>query len=155
MKPKAVELVLAHLQQCIALATTASKEAAAYATDDESKAESKWDTQGLEASYLAAGQAQQAKALIADFQILSNSRALFETVHRTATVGALVTCTGDGIESHFLIVPAAGGLSFELLQTEFTTLTLQTPLGQALLGKAIGDSVALPDGDRLVITSVR
>ena len=42
-------------------AIDASKDAADYATNEEAKAESQWDTQGLEASYLAAGQADQAR----------------------------------------------------------------------------------------------
>ena len=53
--------LLATLREELLHAVNASKDAAEYATNEESRAESQWDTQGLEASYLAAGQATQAR----------------------------------------------------------------------------------------------
>ena len=47
--------LLATLREELLHAVNASKDAAEYATNEESRAESQWDTQGLEASYLAAG----------------------------------------------------------------------------------------------------
>ena len=52
-----INKIIDELKVQLEVAKGASTEAASYATNAESRAESKWDTQGLEASYLAAGQA--------------------------------------------------------------------------------------------------
>ena len=46
------QCLLATLREELLHAVNASKDAAEYATNEESRAESQWDTQGLEASYL-------------------------------------------------------------------------------------------------------
>jgi len=51
----------------------AAREAHAAATDPDAKAESKYDTRGLEASYLAAGQAKQAETLAEAIQALESA----------------------------------------------------------------------------------
>ena len=60
-KTRFFNALLDKLREEVRLAVEASKDAAEYATNEESRAESQWDTQGLEASYLAAGQAGQAR----------------------------------------------------------------------------------------------
>src|SRR5690606_19098632 len=62
-KHAVIEAVLAELMNQLELVRGASREAAEYATHEESRADSKWDTQGLEASYLAAGQGAQVLAV--------------------------------------------------------------------------------------------
>ncbi|MEC7200257.1 MAG: transcription elongation factor GreAB, partial [Verrucomicrobiota bacterium] len=49
---EAMEALLRRHQQ-------ANRQASAGATDEQSRAETKWDTSGLEASYLARGHARQ------------------------------------------------------------------------------------------------
>ena len=53
---EAMEALLRRHQQ-------ANRQASAGATDEQSRAETKWDTSGLEASYLARGHARQFTAL--------------------------------------------------------------------------------------------
>ena len=53
---EAMEALLRRHQQ-------ANRQASAGATDEQSRAETKWDTGGLEASYLARGHARQFTAL--------------------------------------------------------------------------------------------
>ena len=55
--------ILAALQEELQTFTRAAMAARAEATDPQSRAENKYDTRGLEASYLAAGQARQVAEL--------------------------------------------------------------------------------------------
>lgn len=124
----------------------ASKDAASYATDAESRAESKWDTQGLEASYLAAGQASQARGLATALQALESHRADLLRACLVVELGALVTVAVNGFRDLYYIVPTQGGVELSVDDSTVTTLTLQTPLGQALRGKAGGAQTRLPSG---------
>ena len=62
-KAKVIRIVRAELEAQYRRVAAAAREAHGYATDPDSKAESKYDTRGLEASYLAAGQAAKADEL--------------------------------------------------------------------------------------------
>ena len=55
-----IDKIIAHLAAERELATKAARAAHAESTHEQSKADNKYDTRGLEASYLAHGQAQQA-----------------------------------------------------------------------------------------------
>jgi len=59
-KKKLILKVIEHLTSELELYTRAAKAAHAEATHEQSKAEHKYDTRGLEASYLARGQSKQA-----------------------------------------------------------------------------------------------
>lgn len=137
----------AHLRRQLDETTAASRDAAAYATDEESRAESKWDTQGLEASYLAAGQASHARELAAALETLHRHRPELLAPQSTIGMGALVCCEADGMLEYYYLVPIAGGHD---LQPEdgfpVTAISLQTPVGTALCGKHAGDHFRLPNG---------
>lgn len=62
-KRKVIERIREEFQLQFEMLKRAADTAREDATDAESKAESKYDTQGLEASYLAAGQADRAEDL--------------------------------------------------------------------------------------------
>ena len=58
-KPALLKAIIARLDAELALSLHAARIAAAGATDEQNKAENKYDTRGLELSYLAAGQGRQ------------------------------------------------------------------------------------------------
>lgn len=137
-------------------AVGAAKDAASYATDEESRATSKWDTQGLEASYLAAGQAQQAKELEEARQRLRGMLVDLTAAKTHASLGALVGCTiGRSATEFFWLVPdGAGGRELKIGTQTTTCLNAQSPLGRALLGKSAGDDFTLPNGSTGTVQSV-
>ena len=70
-KPALIRKIIADLNARLALHAKAARTARSEATDEELKAEDKYDTRGLEASYLAHGQSRQAletKAAITAFE---------------------------------------------------------------------------------------
>lgn len=139
--------IVARLQAELALLTTAALATHAEATDEENKAEDKYDTRGLEASYLAHGQskaAEEAAQAVAQFQAL-NVRDF--TAGEPISLGALVTL--DGREKNFYFVgPRAGGTEVESDGNTVMVITPQSPLGRQLLGRRQGDVLQLEQGGR-------
>lgn len=127
-------------------AVDASKDAAEYATNEESRAESKWDTQGLEASYLAAGQAGQARQWADAVEELQSEREdLMRPVERVA-LGALFRCGFDAEEEYYFFAGVAGGHVVAVDGVEVTVITPQSALAHRLLGLRVGESFELPNG---------
>lgn len=147
--------ILARLATDLALYFRAAKAAQFEATDEQSKAENKYDTRGLEASYLARGQSRQfaeTEAAVLAFQSLS-PRAW--NPGEPIDIGALVALEGHQGSSWYFVGPAAGGTEVVLDGEEITVITLHSPLGQQLMGRKTGDRVALPSGEERKIAAVR
>lgn len=128
-------------------AVNASKDAAEYATNDESRAESQWDTQGLEASYLAAGQAGQAKQWAEAIEELQSEREELLKPNDHVSLGALFKCDLSGSEEVFYFAGVAGGQIIQMDDMEVTVLNSHSPLAGRVLGKKVGESFVLPNGN--------
>jgi transcription elongation GreA/GreB family factor len=119
------------------------------ATHESSKAENKYDTRGLEASYLARGQSRQAaeiESAIADFEKLTVKKF---GVDEPIGLGALVELENGGENLFYFIGPRAGGTEILHDKKEILVITPQSPLGEQLLGKKQGDRPQLTlDGTR-------
>src|SRR5437879_11863515 len=63
-KTQLVKEIVGKLNESLATLQKAARAAHAEATHESSKAENKYDTRGLEAAYLAGGQARQAKEIM-------------------------------------------------------------------------------------------
>jgi transcription elongation GreA/GreB family factor len=121
----------------------AARASHAEATHEESKAEDKYDTRGLEASYLARGQSRQAAEIgqaIAEFQKLALRD--FGPAD-PIDVGAFVELSGKREKSYYFIGPRAGGTEVNYGGKDMLVITPQSPLGQQLVGKKQGDRIRL------------
>jgi transcription elongation GreA/GreB family factor len=121
----------------------AAQNSRAEATDEQNKAESKYDTRGLEAAYLARGQSKQAaelEAAIAEYQKLEpRTFAAGDAVD----LGALVELQTAGETAWYFIGPRAGGTEVTLDRLEILVITPQSPLGAQLLGGQPGGRLQL------------
>src|SRR6202165_1140991 len=63
-KARLHEQIIASLSESLSVLEKAARSSHAEATHESSKAENKYDTRGLEAAYLAGGQARQAKEIL-------------------------------------------------------------------------------------------
>lgn len=117
------------------------------ATHKENIAENKYDTLGLEASYLATGQARRVEEIR---QALKNCQAMTLTPFNPAQgiqVGALVRLEADnGNEQWLFLAPEAAGLKLDHDGHTVTVITPRAPLGAALLGKQMDDDVQINVG---------
>ena len=117
------------------------------ATHEENIAENKYDTLGLEASYLATGQARRVEEIR---QALKNCQAMTLTPFNPAQgiqVGALVRLEADhGNEQWLFLAPEAAGLKLDHDGRPVTVITPRAPLGAALLSKQVDDEVQITVG---------
>ena len=144
-KRELLDRIVTRLQAELELLTTAALATHAEATDEENKAEDKYDTRGLEASYLAHGQskaAEETALALAQFQTLTlRDFAAGEPIG----LGALVALDGPG---RYFIGPRAGGTEIKLNGATILVITPQSPLGRQLLGRRQGDTVQLDVGGK-------
>jgi len=137
-KPAIVGLLLDALRERHARMLRAARDAHEAATDAESRAEDKYDTRGLEASYLAAGQAVQVEELaeaIGVFEVLLADAA---TPVATAGPGALVEGDFGGERVYYLFAARAGGLTCDYEGCEVTVLAPDAPLRRQMNGLVAG-----------------
>jgi hypothetical protein len=144
MKDRLLDAIRAELRARFERLTQAAKDSHAAATDPGSKAESKYDTRSLEASYLAAGQAKQVEDLARDVAAFESLRLPEFDTDGAIDAGALVEVDLDGESQWFLLAPAAGGVMLEWEGREITLLTPASALYQKLLGLRMGDSLDDP-----------
>jgi transcription elongation GreA/GreB family factor len=135
-------------------AVKASQDAADYATNEESRAESQWDTQGLEASYLAAGQAGQARQWAEAVQELQSERVDLLKTNKEVSLGALFKCDIGGTEENFFFAGVAGGQVISMDHMDVTVITSLSPLAARVRGLKVGDTFRLPNGNMGEILTV-
>jgi transcription elongation GreA/GreB family factor len=144
-KRELLDRIIAQLSAELAAITTAARATHAEATDEENKAEDKYDTRGLEASYLAHGQskaAEEAAQAVAQFSALpARNFAAGEPI----SLGALVRLEGRGQNCYF-IGPRAGGTEVDAGGDAVLVITPQSPLGRQLMGRKQGDRLQLELG---------
>lgn len=145
-KPAIVEALLVELRARYRRAQSALAAATEAATGDDSKAEGKYDTRGLEASYLAAGQAEQADALAQDLEKFETLRLPVSDPDDPISPGALVELESEGELLYYLLAPCAGGLSCPIkasdgTESSVTVLAPDSPLREKLIGRLAGDLV--------------
>ena len=144
MKLRLIAQIRTELRAQLERLSKAAMEAHAAATDPGSKAEGKYDTRSLEASYLAAGQARQVDEL-------SESVRIFESLvlpnfqpEDAVDAGALVKVIFSGETEYFLLVPVSGGLVVSHDGQEISLLTPSSELYRKLLGMRVGESLVAP-----------
>jgi transcription elongation GreA/GreB family factor len=147
--------IIARLEADLELYFKAARTAHAEATDPQSKAENKYDTRGLEASYLARGQSRQAaetEAALAELRRLPvRDFAPADPIDLGACVGIEPVAAGRGrrgttVLSRYFLAPKAGGTEVEIEGEEITVITPQSPLGRQLMGRRVEDRVRLELG---------
>lgn len=138
------QAVLDKLNSELATLAGAALMAKEEATHEESRAESKYDTRGQEAAYLAEGQARLA-AELHDSLTLYHSLPLPDFgPAQPIDLGAVVTLKAGARTTVYLLGPRNGGLEVETGGRTIFVVTPQSPLGRALRGRKAGDSVPLP-----------
>ena len=140
--------IIAQLTSGLEAYLRAARAAHAEATHESSKAENKYDTRGLEASYLAHGQSKQAAEIEAAIAAFEKLDARSYGPGQPIDLGALVELESAGEQSLYFIGPKAGGTEVVHQKREVLVITPQSPLGRQLLGRRQGDTVELDLGGK-------
>ena len=141
-----IRKIIARLTEGLEVYFRAANAARAEATHEQNKAESKYDTRGLEASYLARGQSRQAaeiESAIAEFEKLAAQKLNGGGI---IDIGALVELEHGGENSFYFLGPRAGGTEVVHKKKEILVITPQSPLGEQLLNQTAGTTLQLKFG---------
>lgn len=128
----------------IAGAHAAAHDAARAATHEEARPENDKDTRAIEASYLAGAQAERVRDLREAHATLAALPLRAFAAGEPVAAGALVTAELDGEPTQrafFFIAPFGGGRTAALDGRAVQVVTPRSPLGQALLGRTVGELV--------------
>jgi hypothetical protein len=149
-KPEIIALIIHNLNKDLAQAIFAAEQAMKGATHEQSKAETQYDTLGLEYAYLAEGQSRRIDILKEEIVKLENWQASTFNQQQEIYLGALLLLVNVSTPERLwvFLIPAGGGQKITIEDnTILHTITPNTPLGLSILGKAIGDKITLPNGN--------
>src|SRR5258707_10293831 len=109
-KADLAKLIVAGLTESLSVLEKAARASHAEATHESSRAESNYDTRGLEAAYLAGGQARQAKEILDSIKLYESLPTRNFAPGEPIDLTALVELNADGTDSTYFIGPKSGGL---------------------------------------------
>lgn len=146
-KTPLLHAVLEQLQADLEQATQAALSAHEAATHAENVAENKYDTLGLEAAYLASGQARRVEELRQTLITWRQLRPRPFVAEQGIELGALVQLLDEQGHARWLFLgPQGASMKLQHAGLSIQVLGSAAPLGRALLGKGPGDEVHLPGG---------
>ncbi len=143
-KAELLQRIVQTLEHDVEVLRRAAQTAYETATAEENIAENKYDTLGLEASYLATGQARRAAEIRQALLAYQQLRVRDYDPARGIQVSNLVTLEDPhGRQRLLFLGPEAAGLKIGEGDRQVTVITPRSPLGQQLLGKVQDDDVSL------------
>jgi len=136
-----LNLVILQLEADIVISAQAVEMARNTATHKDCLGSSKYETMGLEASYLAQGQGTR---LLELERSLAYFKQLILQASDVIVVGSLVFLVDEaGNEKNFWLAADAGGMKVVYQQYTITIITPKSPMGKVMLGKEAGDDFTL------------
>lgn len=111
------------------------------ATHAESKAEDPYDTRGLEASYLAGAQSKRAMELEEQVVMFRHVDIREFTAETPIASTAVIELTFEGTKVYYFMMPNGGGRQVRFEGKTISIVTPQSPVGEAILGKKVGDEI--------------
>lgn len=141
-KQALVAVIINELEQELNQAVSAANEAHAAAVDDQSVAETQYDTLAIEASYLAEGQSKRVRELQSAINAYQSMTLSDFNENKPIIQSALVQLSAKNEQKiWFFIGPAAGGFRCQLADQHITVITENSPMGLALMGKFQEDDI--------------
>lgn len=138
------QAVIAELEKELKLQTEAAHASRSEATDEESRAEDRFDMRSQSAAYLAAGQAKLAAEIAEAIAAYRNLPLKNFAPGEVAAAGAVITLRAGAQTAVYLLGPQHGGLEVRAGGTTVTVVTAASPVGRQFVGKMMGDVVSLP-----------
>lgn len=136
------------VRQDLESALTAARNTYDVATHEDNKAENKYDTRGLEASYLAGAQAKRAADIRATLESLENIQMRDFGTDSKIALTALVEVQHQDKSQLVVLMPKGGGMTVAHDGYNIQVITPESPLGRALIGRESGDSVEITAGSQ-------
>src|SRR6185312_16517705 len=109
-KSQLLKEIVTALGESLDILERAARASHGEATHESSRAESKYDTRGLEAAYLAGGQARQAKEIMESMKLYQNLETRDFAPTDLIDLTAVVKLETDGAPFLYFIGPKSGGV---------------------------------------------
>jgi transcription elongation GreA/GreB family factor len=139
VKQKLLEELIKRSKNELADLEEAAKANREFATDQEFKAESKYDTRALEASYLASAEAKRVEEIKLEIQILEEVDLEASKKLGEISIGALVELQHENQKRLYLLIPTAGGTLLKIEEDVVLVVSVFSPIGDALMGLREGE----------------
>lgn len=143
----AMEALIRQVEHMALRAESARSDAQERANEHAGKIESRFDTFREEAQYLAYGQGLRREELLT---ALGHCRRLLDAMHEYCRFepqvrqGLVVRLSSEFDEVRFyLLAPAGAGLRLQIAGLEILVVSASAPVGKALLGREVGDTLLL------------
>ena len=136
-----VNTIIEQLEKTLAVQIKAAKDAHMAATHSESVAESKYDTFGLESSYLAQGQQKRVEEVTLALHYFKQLKPDDNSNAEFITCPCIISLLSDQQSLYFMLAQYAGGLKVVFESLELRVITPASPIGKKLLDKMLGDEV--------------
>ncbi|MCJ8275921.1 MAG: hypothetical protein HRT44_10325 [Bdellovibrionales bacterium] len=150
-KAKLFEIVLNQLEENLKVLIESAFTAKEASTNEESKAENKYDTRGLEASYLAAGQAQRAQEL-QELIYQTKKVTLRDFDDETPlSISALVETELNGEAKKWFFILPVGGIEVTFANKMVQTITIESPIGRSLHNALEGDDFVINQNEYEIV----
>ncbi|WOH35979.1 hypothetical protein RI844_11360 [Thalassotalea fonticola] len=145
-KKQLINAIIIQLEEELKNAINSAEMARLAATDDQSVAETQYDTLGLEASYLAHGQSERAELIKRQIEQYQHFSINNFNENDEIDIGCIATLRAieNNAELYYFIGPSAGGLKLKFNGIHITLITPQAPVAKELLGKFQLDIITLP-----------
>ncbi|MEW6997546.1 hypothetical protein AADZ86_07570 [Colwelliaceae bacterium BS250] len=153
-KQKIKELIILQLEQALSNAVNAAESAHLAATDDQSVAETQYDTLGIEASYLAQGQSERIENIKQQIlkyqQLLINDFAADDEIQ----LSCLLLLGSAENAKYYFIGPCSGGLKVSINGEDILVITPHAPIAQSLIGKYQFDQIPSMGNNSKVVLEI-
>jgi len=157
-KPLLVRELIQRMQADLQQARQAAEQAHAGATHEQSKAETQYDTLGLEHAYLAEGQSRRIESLVQGMLRLEHMGLPTLSDDDAIVLGAVIDVRQLSASPHpdqtLFLASAGGGYQIPFGESLITVITPQSPLGEELLGRYLFDEFKWPNGTDGEITGL-
>jgi len=150
-----VQAIIAHLSGELESYARSARATHEEATHEQSKAENKYDTRGLEASYLAQGQSRQAAEIVQAVSQFETLEPLEFGKSDPIDIGALVELECGADRLFYFVGPRAGGVEILHERKQIVVITPQSPMGRELLGLKKGDHFEFARGKSRTLYRIR
>lgn len=109
--------------------------------DAPGRMQSRYDTMGVEAAWVADGLAKSLNEK--EMHIVRLQKIQINESPKNVCIGSIVVISSDDSspQEHYFILPVASGYKLQAENLSITTLTPLTPLGKVLVGKEVGDEI--------------
>jgi hypothetical protein len=158
-KTSLVTQIITELGAALKHALAAADEAHKGATHEQSKAETQYDTLGLEHAYLAEGQARRIQELKDSITQLHHFKPKNFNKDDAIYLGALLKLEVIAGASNkpslwLLLAPTAGGMNIHWQKRDVQIISPNSPMTKAILGLFLEDEFQLANGLRYRISEL-